>query len=1137
MPPQGGPSQAGSLPVPWQELDFGLPTGNAYYPGDLTLDAEYGLIYALARCELIPVDGADQGEGCIAVFDLEQDRVLRTVRVPSGYDGEVVLAGDIAYLAYTAGGQLYEIQRSLLSEGVGEAAQQVPLEVLAIAFDGVDTTYVTTRDAIRRLRPDPASRPLELTYSDYPVAMAATTERVYLLGYRTFRVYSSELDPIATVDLGELGPYTMALDPTGERLYLGSNGGLSAIDLETLVLAQVPIQSPDGTPLQDVLQLAFDPSGTRLLALRRLPGWFGGTEVLEIDLDAQRATSLFSTLEGQLPDFAFDPGRERLLVSSQDDHALIPIAADAARPERSVGDVRTGAEGAQAISPRLALGVAVGEVALDESGEDAGGMAAAEGRLYVSDSTGWIHVLDRESYEVLARAYGGRYISLDAVHSWLYAGDPRLPDITVFGLEPTAAGDLPVERRIPASGKPRASPSNGQVAVVNRRFLVYDGATGDPVGQWLPGIGQPLEGCLGCYYTIAREVVIDAQRGLTATITYTPWPGKPGPSESITYDPASGRAYYSLLTGGYVHYSSIGIYSDLSVLRGRSASESRGQPVLELDGLSGDLQLDPTAGRLYVAKQGTLFVLDSETLNRVGRVLTPGWRPSIVAVDGSLGRLYAPRAGKLIVWTREGGAPPQLLPPEGVSVTGTVASILPSPSYAQDTTLLATIAEQFSRSIDGGQSWERLRGGLPESDYRPYSVNAAFSPDYVGLSAVHHDRTIYAGVYLGDSHGEGVYRSTDGGETWQLASDGLYDLRVYRVVLSPHFASDRTLLAFAHTQEGEALYRSTDGGDNWRLIFRQTSVGTPPLPSVQEVLPQRSDGPRSAPLPQFRCDYQGACQRSDDGGKTWTDLSTAGVKLDRFVTYALSPQLSQDHTVYWLTQSNLYRYRQDSGTWSICTLPLFGNRDYTNGFTSLATAATGPETHDLFVGSSVGEFLRFAAAELPWEEVRPPPVAVTPVPPTPTPCGQVPAESLELDTDVLARLGCPTGSGSEVWTAFQPFERGLMFWREDNRQIYVLDQDGTWVAYEDTWSEDQPEDDPSLTPPEGLYSDALSAPIRGFGKVWREKLGAAEASIGWATAPERGYTSTAQPFVHGLVVLGEEKALYVLYDEGTWEGR
>jgi hypothetical protein len=1045
-----------------------------YYPYDLALDGAAGLAYVLGRCELYSLHETTSPHACIATLDLATDRALQRTELSIGYDGALLPAGDALYLHRPWSGELYLLDRGTLS------VRETISDVKAIAYDGEAATYALTVDGLARLSPDPLTRPHETGSGDSPIAMQATGERVYTLGYQSLRVYDTDLVPVETYDLQEEAPRALALDAAGGKLYVGCASGLYALDTATDQLAKAAL------PVQDVEKLILDRAGERLFALtRRWSDWFGGYDVVAVDLRpgdegvSGEARTLYSALDGLLRDLILDEARERLLLVSYEDHALIPI------------DLASGE-----IAPRLPTGIQVIETILDEAGD----------RLYVSDSVGWVHVLDRRTYDQVARVYGGRQISLDAAHGWLYAGDPRLPAVTVYDVDTLAA-----ERTIPQPGAPRADPAAGQVVIVNRRFYLYDGADGELRGELLPGLGQPAETCPSCFYPIAMGVTIDARRGLTATTTYMPWPGKPGPHESIDYDPDSGRAYYSLLTGGYVHHGSLATYPDLGQLQERSP------PVLYLEGLSGYIKLDPAARRLYVGRWDTLFVLDSETLNRVGRAHTDGWTPIVVAVDGELGRLYTPLGSVLVVWTRTGGAPPAPLPHEPATVTRTVSSILPSPHYAEDHTLLATIDGQLCRSTDDGGTWERLRGGLPE--FEGYQVtHAVFSPDYAN------DRTLFAGAYVGDTHGEGVYRSIDGGETWALSSDGLYDLRVSRIVPSPTYARDRTLLAYARTQPGEALYRSTDRGETWQLVARQTGYGTPPLPRPEELF-YAEEHP-----PQFKCDYQGICERSGDGGETWESLDTGDFTVDRFVGYALSPHYERDRTAYWLAGNALLRYDDRTGMGEICTRPpLYGPRDYTNAFASIATAATGEADHVLFVGSNAGEFWRLEAVDLTWEIVWPLPSPATPTP-TPTPCVQALDERFQIDpTSAPARLGCATEPAQETLVVVQPFELGLMFWRQDARRIYLLQQDATWADYEDTWREGQPDRDPELLPPKGLYQ-----PVRGFGKVWRESLGGAEAWIGWATAEEHAFGTAIQPFAHGLLLQGEDGVVYVLYHDGTW---
>jgi photosystem II stability/assembly factor-like uncharacterized protein len=980
------------------------------------------------------------------------------------------VAEDALYLHRRWAGELHILDRETL------AVSEAITDVYGVAFDGIETTYVATSDGVARLGTGlwtVARRPTGQGSGNSPVEMAAGSDRVYVAGEESLQVYDASLKPLDVVPLEGGALRAMVLDPDNQRLYMGGHTGLYVLDTRTNQLSKAPVDR------EGFLDLALDASGGRLYALvQHAADWFGAMDVIALDAQDWQEEVLYTTLSGQLQGLIVDEARDCVLVGSTDDHAMIPISFDSGE-----------------VAPRLPLGIEVIEAIADE-------------RLYVSDSAGWVHVLDRRTYDELDRVYGGRHISLDARNGRLYAGDARQPVVAVYD-----ASSLDRVGEIAQPGKPRANSASGEVVIVNRRFYVFDGASGEPAGELQPGIGQPPEECPGCYYTVARDVVIDGQRDQVTTITYTPWPGKSGPQESIDFDPVSGRTYYATITGGYVAYSSIATHPDLGHL------EEREPPVLDLEGLSGEIALDPSARRLYVARGNVLFVLDSETLNRVGRVYTEGWTPALAAVDGDLGRMYTALGSELLVWTRTGGAPPVSLSAQSTVITNTVASIQPSPNYAQDGTLLATINGRLSRTTDRGQTWQRLRGGLPVLGAYEPTVNAVFSPDYAN------DHRLFAGAYLGDTHGEGVYCSEDGGDTWQTCSDGLYDLRVYRVVPSPNYGRDRTLLAYARTPSGEALYRSTDGGDSWQVVVRQTSWGTPPLPDVNALVYSLGQRP-----PRFECDYQGSCQRSDDGGSMWTHFDTGAVLLDGLVATAVSPQYAQDGTVYFMTESDLYRYQEAGQVWSASTAPIFGDRDFGQHLTSLAAAATGEMTHDLFVGSAAGEFYRSAAHEIPWLTVAsakalPPDLAPT----KPARCVQAVDPRLLLDKGAdIADLGCAVASGRETQAAFQPFERGGMFWRQDLRRIYVLHEDGTWASYEDTWTPDQ--GDLNLSPPQGLY-----APVRGFGRVWVLELEGPPSTIGWGTAPERGYAMVAQPYERGQLLLGADGEVYALYDDGTWK--
>ena len=100
---------------------------------------------------------------------------------------------------------------------------------------------------------------------------------------------------------------------------------------------------------------------------------------------------------------------------------------------------------------------------------------------------------------------------------------------------------------------------------------------------------------------------------------------------------------------------------------------------------------------------------------------------------------------------------------------------------------------------------------------------------------------------------------------------------------------------------------------------------------------------------------------------------------------------------------------------------------------------------------------------------------------------------------------CPAGESIVSAAAEQPFEGGVMLWLEATESIYVFDRsDSSWQRFEDTWSEEQPENDPTIVPPAERFQ-----PIRGFGKLWRDNP-EVQDELGWALGPELGFESILQ---------------------------
>ena len=184
------------------------------------------------------------------------------------------------------------------------------------------------------------------------------------------------------------------------------------------------------------------------------------------------------------------------------------------------------------------------------------------------------------------------------------------------------------------------------------------------------------------------------------------------------------------------------------------------------------------------------------------------------------------------------------------------------------------------------------------------------------------------------SVGNGIYKSTDGGETWTYA--GLPDSeRISRIVVDPR--SSDTVYAcvpgklWSDSAE-RGLYRTADGGKSWQPVLKGTNLSTgcgsvalqPGNPGVllaslwdfrRKGWTYRSGG-ESPQAPSGSGLY-----RSADGGRTWTELTTAsnkGLPAKPYGRIALAFAPSEPTTVYAFiesTDSGLFISHDGGGTW------------------------------------------------------------------------------------------------------------------------------------------------------------------------------------------------------------------------------
>ena len=168
------------------------------------------------------------------------------------------------------------------------------------------------------------------------------------------------------------------------------------------------------------------------------------------------------------------------------------------------------------------------------------------------------------------------------------------------------------------------------------------------------------------------------------------------------------------------------------------------------------------------------------------------------------------------------------------------------------------------------------------------------------------------------------------------------------------------------------------------------------------------------------------------------------------------------------------------------------------------------------------------------ETIRPIRVQIIPADPPPGASepigvfGQIWHEYLES----RRKLGWAMGEEGTTFAAQQSFDRGVMFWREDTDEIYVLMQGGNWQRYIDTWEEGM---EKYLCASDDVPKDTPPTPRRGIGKLWCDRLGGPDAAIGWATTDEKGYDGRWQAFEHGLIWKGCDERIYVFCEDKSWQ--
>jgi photosystem II stability/assembly factor-like uncharacterized protein len=222
------------------------------------------------------------------------------------------------------------------------------------------------------------------------------------------------------------------------------------------------------------------------------------------------------------------------------------------------------------------------------------------------------------------------------------------------------------------------------------------------------------------------------------------------------------------------------------------------------------------------------------------------------------------------------------------------------------------------KTTNGGESW------VPLFDHQSVSSIGALA------LAPSNPNIIYVGtgeacIRGNISHGDGVYKSVDAGKTW--INMGLRETRhIGRILVDPKNPDLVLVAALGHaygpnTERG--VFRSSDGGKTWqKVLYKDENTGAIDLsfdPANPEIVFAALWQVQRTPWSLTSGGPGSGIYKSVDAGKTWSRLDGHGLPVGPLGRIGISVSPADSTRIYAMIEANeggLFRSDDGGGTWS-----------------------------------------------------------------------------------------------------------------------------------------------------------------------------------------------------------------------------
>lgn len=214
------------------------------------------------------------------------------------------------------------------------------------------------------------------------------------------------------------------------------------------------------------------------------------------------------------------------------------------------------------------------------------------------------------------------------------------------------------------------------------------------------------------------------------------------------------------------------------------------------------------------------------------------------------------------------------------------------------------------KSADGGKTWEKILYTDEKTGCADIIMDPR-NPDVLMASMWQFRRTPYS--FVSGGPGSALYKSTDGGKNWRKISNGIPSGEIGRIALALAPSAPDNMLAIVESEKTSLLI-SSDGGESWKYQSASSNVTARPFYFSTLVVDPKD--PKRVYRPAFSLSI------STDGGYSFSEASNAGgwVHSDH---HALWINPNNTHHMYLGTDGGVYMSLDQGVTWThLNTLPV-----------------------------------------------------------------------------------------------------------------------------------------------------------------------------------------------------------------------